>query len=98
METTEAFKENLLLKQHPRAAGLRDGGSREKDTGWERLHVSCEEPEGWVRWQVRLEREEGEQEPERVVKTTNAEFRGLDFSLQMTVRESREVFLYRAVI
>lgn len=51
-----------------------------------------------MRWQVGLEREEGEQEPERVAKTTNAEFRGLDFSLQMTVREIREVFLYMAVI
>ena len=88
----------MLLKQHPRAAGLRYAGSREKDTGWERQHVSCEEPEGWVRWQVGLEREEREREPERVAKTTNSEFRGLDFSLQMTVREIREVFLYMAVI
>lgn len=64
----------------------------------ERQHVSCEEPEVWVRWQVGLEQEEGEREPERVAKTTDAEFRGLDFSLQMTVREIREVFLYMAVI
>lgn len=60
--------------------------------------MSCEEAEGWVRWQVGLEQEEGEREPKRVAKTTNAEFRGLDFSLQMTVREIREVFLYMAVI
>ena len=69
-----------------------------KTRGGERQHVSFEEPEVWVRWQVGLEREEGEREPERVVKTTNAEFRGLDFSLQMTVTEIREVFLYMAVI
>ena len=94
----KSSRKNLLLKQHPRAAGLRYAGSREKDTGWERQHVSCEEPEGWVRWQVGLEREEREREPERVAKTTNSEFRGLDFSLQMTVREIREVFLYMAVI
>lgn len=46
-------------------------------------------------WQVGLEREEGEQEPERVAKTTNAEFRGFGlFPADDSERDSRSIFVH----
>lgn len=49
-------------------------------------------------WQLGLETEEQEGELERVAKATNAEFRSLDFSLQITVRWIQELFLHTGVI